>query len=434
LTEELNDLRDVGELPPSRPRLRIAVVGTRGVPSNYSGVERACETLYAAMAARGHEVTVYSRAAAVSESPEIYRGIRLTPLPSLKGRYLETLSHSGLAVMHALAKQRTDLIHIHALAPNLFAPFCRLAGMTTVTTVHGLDWQRAKWKGLGAKVLELAERSMVSYVDEIICVSRNLQDHYVNNYHRNVTYIPNGMEQKTANKIDLGILNCFSLCPDKYIVFVGRLVPEKRVEDLLRAFASVDVPHRLAIVGEGQHSRDYVRRLHALAQGDDRVVFTGPQAGAALDTLSSQAALYVSASDLEGSPMALLEALALGVPPVLSDISAHREIMGAVKGYDLFFAPRDVAELADRLKHAVHQTDTYRELVRQHREEILHAYDWHKIVPSTEGVYYRALQKRGKRSARLDGGALGREGHVIALANDPPDASPGPRRRTKRCP
>lgn len=375
--------------------LKIACIGARGIPSSYSGIEKACEGLYSSLAMRGHDITVYCRPEYVAQSPCAYRGVRLRSAPTLHTKSLDTLSHVAASLTHALIRERYDLIHLHALAPGIFSPLCRLSGVPTVATVHGLDWQRAKWKGVASVVLRAAERSIVKNVDQILVVSRDLQSYFRDRHNRATTYMPNGVE--TPNETDChctAVLKEFTLEPNGYLLYLGRLVPEKRIDDLILAFRRVQTCHKLVITGEGGYTDPYVAHLHRLATSDPRVVFTGLQNGPAVHTLLRNAALFVLPSELEGLPMALLECMQHGTPAVVSDIPPHRELLGGIPGFDLFFQPHDVAELHMRLHSGLALLDHYRTVARSARDHVLNSHSWPALALRTENIFYQTLELR----------------------------------------
>jgi glycosyltransferase involved in cell wall biosynthesis len=386
----------------NRRPLRIAVIGPRGVPSAYSGIERVAESLYSELAARGHAVTVYSRPEYVERSPAYYRGIRLLRTPACKGRALGTLSHVAASHVHALLRERYDVIHLHALAPGLIAPLCRWFGVPTVATVQGLDWRRAKWTGLGSVVLRRAERMMVRYVDEIVAVSRDLEEYFLVEYERRTVRIPNGTDPTPADASrDAEVLCRHGLRPREFVLFVARLVPEKRPDDLLRAFRLTKTPYRLVVVGDSSHTDDYVAGLRRLAAGDARIVFAGTQPRERLDALFRTAALYVLPSELEGMPMALLQALEVGLPAIVSDLPVHRELLESFPDYDLFFAPRHVELLASRLTLALARLDHYRGLAARIQEHVRATYAWPAIASRFEALYYELAARRRRQFGRV---------------------------------
>jgi glycosyltransferase involved in cell wall biosynthesis len=388
----------------SRPRLRIGVIGTRGIPGAYSGVERVAEHIYPRLAERGHRITVYCRTAA-GETGTLppYRGVRRVGLPAVRSRALETLSHNLLSAGHALLAERFDLIVLEALAAGLMSHATRLRSVPTVVRVHGLDWQRAKWGALATRVLRAGELAAVRHAAEIIVVSRELQRYFDETYGRSVAYIPNGVAGDDAHAAPKAtdVLAGFGLTPGRYLVFVGRLVPEKRVQDLIVAFRRLDPPWRLAIVGESSYTDAYVARLRALADADPRIVFTGFQRGEALEALLGHAAAFASPSELEGLPMSVLESLDRGVPTVLSDIAPHRELVADVPGYDLFHPVGDIAALHARLRQVLGDAAGHRALADRARARVRSQFSWDVIAARTEETFLALVERQHVGGATL---------------------------------
>jgi glycosyltransferase involved in cell wall biosynthesis len=379
--------------------MSVAVIGSRGIPSNYSGVEKICESLFTYFASCGHKVTVYCRPNVLSEPRAVYKGVRLVRTPAPGGRNLETLSHTAASVVHALTHgdvhdggKKFDAISLHAIAPNLFAPLIRGAGLACISHVHGLDWAREKWRGTASRVLRTAERLMVRYASHIVVVSRDLQNYYRTQYGLETSLIPNGIHHcSDVFDVHRPILDKFGLTPHEYIVTVCRLVPEKRIHDIIAAFRLTSSRQKLVIIGAGIHSCDYEQRLKAQAAGDDRIVFTGHQGGEALETLFRCSSLYVSASELEGLPMSLLECMEHRIPCVLSDIPPHRELMAGASGYDLFFRPGDVDTLRKHLTRALQEPERSSQFADLSREFVRRHYSWPSLAQNTERQYRQVL-------------------------------------------
>jgi glycosyltransferase involved in cell wall biosynthesis len=405
--------------PPIRPRLRIAAIGTRGVPSSYSGIERVAESLYAILAARGHAVTVYCRAETLATAAATYRGIHLLRAPALSGRALGTASHVTTSMLHAVGRDRYDVIHLHALAPGLVAWMSRARRIPTVATVHGLDWQRAKWRGMGARVLRTGERWLVRHADAIIAVSRDLAQYYDAEYGRATVLIPNGTDPTPDTPLDGCWLAQVGLEPARFCVAVARLVPEKRLEDLIRAYAQTDTPFKLAIVGGSSHTDAYVESLHALAAADPRVLFLGTLPRERLDTLYRAAAVYVHPSELEGMSIAMLQALESGLPVVASDIPVHRELLGAVEGYDLFFTPRDVEALTERLTRVTAALPHYRRIAARAQAHVQQAYSWEAIADRTEALFYDLVERRRRGRRRRFAATGSAQKPMVAQLSNP---------------
>ncbi len=384
------------KLPGWRP-LRIAVIGGRGVPSSYSGVERIWDDLFSHFAASGHHVTVYCRPQVLTQPRGEYRGMRLVRTPAPGGKNGETLTHSLLSILHARAcgdenGQPFDIISLHTIAPNLFAPIAAFAGPKIISHVHGLDHQREKWKGLGAKVIRMSERMMVRIAHQVVVVNPALVDYYNSEFQLPTALVPNGVHAINDDFIrDELVLQSFGLHPGKYIVSVGRLVPEKRIQDSIAAFARIDTDLKLVFVGEGKHSPDYEAQVKALAAKDpkNRIVFTGQQSGDALETIFRSARFYVSASELEGMPSSVLECMERKLCPVLSDIPPHRNLFNGIRGYDLTFNPGDVDTLTSALKRAIEYPDHARRIGDDARDFVRTHFAWPVLANRTEELYLR---------------------------------------------
>jgi len=296
-------------------------------------------------------------------------------------------------MLHGITSERYDVIQLHALASGTFSVLGRLASIPTVTKIHGLDWQRAKWNGLGCMVLRHAERSLVKHSSNVIVVSKALQSYFSQEYGLDTVCIPNGVERSDSRAVlDRGVLDEFNLCAGRFIAYIGRLVPEKRIEDLILAFGRVATPYRLVIAGETGYTDTYVNHLRCLAAADARVVFTGLQKGAALQTLYRAAAAFVLPSDLEGLPNSLLECMEHATPAIVSDIAPHRELLGSITGYDLFVTPRDVEGLTERLVRLLRHSERYAEVAVRAQAFVRQCYSWEHSTDLTEEVFYRAAR------------------------------------------
>jgi glycosyltransferase involved in cell wall biosynthesis len=379
--------------------LRIAVIGGRGVPSSYSGVERIWEDLFSWFAARGHKVTVYCRPQVLAEKTGMHRGMRLVRTPAPGGKNGETLSHSFFSMVHAAVRGDIhdggapfDVISFHTIAPNLFAPLAAMAGIPLVSHVHGLDHQREKWKGIGAKVIRFSEQLMVRCANRVVVVNPALVDYYREQFRLATTLLPNGIHPINDQFApQAGVLEKFGLTAGRYIVSVGRLVPEKRIHDTIAAFARVNTDMKLVFVGEGKYSPEYEQQIKAQGAKDPhgRVVFTGQQSGDALETLFRSAKLYVSASELEGMPSSVLECMERRLPAILSDIDAHRALFSNIPDYDLHFTPGDVEALSERIARAVATPERMDVLANRSRQFVRQHYYWPVLAEKTESLYLK---------------------------------------------
>lgn len=383
----------------TRP-MRIAVVGGRGIPSTYSGVETIVENLFAHFVELGHKITVYCRSGVLDAPTATYRGIQLVRTPALAGK-LETVTHTAASCMHAMkhgalndGNEPFDLVSFHALPPNLAQKVCAYAGVPTISHVHGLDHQREKWKGVGAKLIMQAEREMVKHAAQIVTVNRSIVSYYREQYNVDAALLPNGIHPVSDDfQPDPATLEKFGLRPGQFFVTISRLVPEKRHNDVIAAFSRVKTDCKLVIVGEGNQSDGYVDSIKRQAAADPRIVFTGQQKGDALQTLFRCARLYLTASELEGLPSSLLECMERKVCAIVSDIPPHSELMERVDGYDLMFDVGDVSALAERMTRALAQPEHTSLLAQRMRSMVRRHYAWPVLARQTEQLYGTVLRR-----------------------------------------
>jgi glycosyltransferase involved in cell wall biosynthesis len=241
---------------------------------------------------------------------------------------------------------------------------------------------------------------MVRNVDEIIVVSRDLKNYFQGEYKRRTAYIPNGVERPPVDVPEFGsIIRDLGLSAGGYIVYLGRLVPEKRIEDILTAFGGIQTDQKLVIAGDDSGTGEYVAKLHRLARVDSRVVFVGLQGRKAVHSLLCHASMYVSASELEGLPMTLLECMQRGKPAVVSDIPPHRELLGTAGEYDLFFPPSDISALRLRIMQVLRDPQSYFGTAQRATELIAREYSWPSIADKTEILFRNVAARIGSRRA-----------------------------------
>jgi glycosyltransferase involved in cell wall biosynthesis len=358
--------------------MKIAMIGSRGIPETYSGIETALKAMCPRLVARGHEVTVYCRS--YYGFPDEYEGVRLVSLPSINTKHLDTLTHVLLCTLHSLF-QDFDILHYHALGPTLFAWLPRARGRRVVATVQGLDWQRAKWGAIARKTLQLAERTSARLPHRTIVVSRVLESYYTTRYGSSAVYIPNGVDMPAATPSPR-LIKEYGLKGDDYILFAGRLVPEKGVHGLLEAYSQLGTNKKLVIAGEGVHSEEYVATLKETAGPD--VVFTGHVVGELLAELFSNAYLYVLPSAIEGLSLSLLEAMSYGLCVVASDIPENREVVG---GRGFTFNSGDWQSLAGVLEHLLGDESAVTESGLKARAHVQQEYGWDSITERTDQLY-----------------------------------------------
>ena len=369
---------------------KIAMFGHKHIPSREGGVEIVVEELATRMVRAGYACTCYNRSAHHVSGAEYdtktvaeYKGVRLKTTPTIDKKGMAAVTSSFFAAL-CTAFGNYDVVHIHAEGPAFFSFIPKLFGKRVIVTVHGLDWSRAKWKsGFGARYIHQGERNAVKYADEIIVLSRGVQEYFKKTYGRKTRFIPNGVNRPQIRQADM-IKKQFGLEKDSYILFLGRLVPEKGIHYLIKAFQNVKTEKKLVIAGGSSDTESFARELHELAKKDDRILFTGFVQGQILDELYSNAYLYTLPSDLEGMPLSLLEAMSYGNCCLVSDIPECTEV---VEKQALVFETSNVKDLQKQLQFACDHSDTIAMLKAQAADYICRKYNWDDVTSATLDLY-----------------------------------------------
>ena len=371
--------------------LRIAVFGQKRL-SREGGVEIVVKELCTRMAQQGCQVTCYNRSGhhvSGAEYDDIdntnYEGIRQKYVPTIEKKGLAAVSASAFAALYS-AFGKYDVVHIHAEGPAFFSWLPKIFGKRVVVTIHGVDWQREKWQsGFGSKFIRQGEKNAVKYADEIIVLSKGVQDYFKETYGRKTHFIPNGVNRPQIREANL-ITEKFGLKRDSYILFLGRLVPEKGIRYLVEAFKNVKTNKKLVIAGGSSDTDSFMAELKELAKGDDRILFTGFVQGAMLDELYSNAYIYTLPSDLEGMPLSLLEAMSYGNCCLVSDIPECAEV---VEDKALIFKKSDVEDLREKLQEACNHPEMVMKMKKQAAGFICEKYNWDEVVKETMKLYRR---------------------------------------------
>ena len=370
-------------------KLAVAMFGQKRL-SREGGVEIVVKELCTRMAQNGCDVTCYNRAGHHVSGAEYdqaveYKGVRQKTVPTIDAKGLAAVSSSGFAALCS-AFGRYDVVHIHAEGPAFFAWLPKLLGKRVVVTIHGIDWQREKWQsGLGSKFIHQGEKNAAKYADEVIVLSKGVQDYFKETYGRETHFIPNGVNRPQIREASL-ITDKFGLKKDSYILFLGRLVPEKDIRYLVEAFKNVKTDKKLVIAGGSSDTDSFMEELKELAKDDDRILFTGFVQGQLLDELYSNAYLYTLPSDLEGMPLSLLEAMSYGNCCLVSDIP---ECVEVVEDKALIFKKSDVEDLQKKLQDACDYPEKVMEMKNQAADFICEKYNWDEVVKETMKLYRR---------------------------------------------
>lgn len=368
--------------------MRIAMIGHKRYSSREGGVEVVVTELARRMAALGHEVTCYDRSGKdvmtgqAAGTERAVDGVHVVPVKTIDAKGLAALSSSFFATLRAL-RQKPDVIHYHAEGPCVPLRLAHWAGIRTVATIHGLDWQRAKWGRLASAYIKLGERTAAKCADEIIVLSKSAQQYFREVYGRETTVIPNGVnicERVPAEEIS----KRWSLSEGSYVLFLGRIVPEKRVELLIEAFKGLDTDKRLVIAGAASDTSEYAQEVKNAAREDGRILFTGFVSGRTLEELYSNAYCYVLPSDVEGMPLSLLEAMSFGCCCVTSDISECADVLA---GSGFTFQRGNAKELQKVLELVLSDSSKVSKAGETSKRLIETSFGWDSIIMRTLALY-----------------------------------------------
>lgn len=370
-------------------KLRICMLGHKRVPSREGGVEIVVEELATRMVRLGHDVTCYNRGGHHVSGKE-YDGKRETTYKGIKLRTVMTIDKKGLAAMSSsffggimAAFGRFDVVHFHAEGPCAMLWLPKLLGKRCVATIHGLDHQRAKWGKLARTYIMLGEKCAVKFADEIIVLSEGVRKYFQDTYHRETVFIPNGVNRPIRREADL-ITEKYGLKKDEYILFLGRIVPEKGIQYLIKAFKEVQTDKKLVIAGGASDTASFYEELKAMAQDDERILFTGFINGQILEELYSNAYVYTLPSDLEGMPLSLLEAMSYGNCCLVSDIEECAEV---VEDKAIVFKKADVDDLREKLQVICDRENLVVEYKAFASNYICKKYDWNNVTVMILEIY-----------------------------------------------
>ncbi len=369
--------------------LKIAFLGHKTIPSRQGGIEIVVEELTVRMVKLGHKITVYNRSGHHVSGKEFdgkklkeYKGIRMKYVPTIDRKGLAAMSASFFAAV-AVAFGKYDVVHFHAEGPCAMLWLPKLFGKRCIATVHGLDHQRAKWGKLASTYIMLGEKCAVKFADEIIVLSEGVQRYFLDTYGRTTRFIPNGVNKPIICEADI-IKEKFGLEKDSYILFLGRLVPEKGVRYLIEAYKRVNTDKKLVIAGGSSDTDKFTQELKELAKDDSRIIFTGFVQGKELDELYSNAYVYTLPSDLEGMPLSLLEAMSYGNCCLVSDID---ECASVVEDKAFIFKKSDIADLRSKLQKACDNKGQVQKYKDEVADYICQKYNWDDVTERTVMLY-----------------------------------------------
>ena len=371
-------------------KLKISMYGHKRIPSREGGIEVVVGELASRMVKLGHEVTCYNRLGHHVSGKE-HDTERLKSYESIRLKNVFTINRKGIAAVTSsffgalcTAFGNYDVVHIHAEGPAAFCWIPKMFGKRVVVTIHGIDHKREKWKGgFGAKFILFGEKCAVKCADEIIVLSKAVQDYFKTVYNRDTVFIPNGVNKPEIKDADL-IEKRFGLKKDSYILFLGRLVPEKGIKYLIEAYKEVQTDKRLVIAGGSSDTAAFKTEIKQLAKEDSRILFTGFVQGQLLEELYSNAYVYVLPSDLEGMPLSLLEAMSYGNCCLTSDIDECASVIGT---YGMIFKKGHIYELKEKLQQLCDDENKAQNYKAKASNYICKKFNWDDVTKKTVELY-----------------------------------------------
>ncbi len=379
--------------------MKIIMLGQKGIPAIYGGIERHVEELATELAKNGHDILVYARKWYSPKNITKINGIKIIYTPSLRTKHLDAITHTLTSTIHALF-QKPDIIHYHGVGPSLlsFIPRIFLPSAKVITTSHCLDRYHQKWNWLARLMLRLGEWTAIKFAHQTIVVSKTLQSYYLNEYKKQTTYIPNGVRTPNFSILPLkrgtvgGVIEeKWNLQSNKYLLMVSRLVKHKGAHYLLTAwqFVRQQCPqllqdYKLVIVGGSNFTDNYLNDLKNIAKGDNSIIFTDWQSGQTLEELYANTALFVHPSENEGLPITVLQAMSHARPVLVSDISEHKEI---ITDDQFWFNNASIASLAEKIIELIKKPALLEQAGEENKVLVEKNYNWQDITKQTLKIY-----------------------------------------------
>ncbi|MFH1537179.1 MAG: glycosyltransferase family 4 protein [Patescibacteria group bacterium] len=370
--------------------MKIAMIGQKGIPTLYGGIERHVEELSKKLVDFGLDISVYTRPYYTPSTKKNFKGIKLISKPSLHSKHFDAITHTFISSIDAIRKD-FDIYHYHGVGPALlcFLPRLLRPKAKVIVTFHCIDRQHQKWGKFAKTMLWLGEFAACKFANEVVTVSRTLRHYAYEVYNRKTNYIPNGINEPQIVEASL-IEKEFGLTENSYIAVVSRLVRHKGIHHLIKAYNKLENPgKKLVIVGESSFTDDYVKELKQMAKSNKNIIFTGFQNGEALAELFSNAYCYVHPSESEGLPIAVLEAASYGKCVLASDIPANLEV---VRECGMIFENKNVDDLKEKLESLLKNPEEVAQTGKEARKYVVKHYNWDDISKDINQLYEQVLE------------------------------------------
>jgi glycosyltransferase involved in cell wall biosynthesis len=379
--------------------MKIAFIGQKGIPATFGGVEYHVDRLSRELAALGQEVTVYVRNWYTEKTLKSYRGVKLVHVPTIEGKHTDASVHSFLCSVHSLFMP-FDIIHYHGIGPSFFSLIPKLSRRKIVCTIHRLDWNTEKWGKVAKTLLKIGEYISVKIPDRTIVVSDDLRQYVRDKYAQDSIHIPHGIDLSRVKRPEL-IKKKYGLKGNDYILFMGRLAPEKRIDWLIKAFLLVKNKSdrakniKLVIAGGPSATSGYEKQLEKMALNEMDIIFTGNVGGIEKEELMSNALLFVLPSYLEGFPIVLLEAKTYGLCILASDIPPHQEAIN--DGIDgMLFKSKDLFDFCKKLQFLIENPQKTEIMEKNSLTEVSRRKSWSEIAGEYLLFYRKLIESKRK--------------------------------------
>jgi len=376
--------------------MKIAMIGQKGMPARYGGVERHVHDLSVGLVKAGHSVKVYSREWYSEKRPKKVEGVNIEYTPSVHTKHLDTITHVFGATLHAIFDS-PDVIHYHGVGPALLSWIPRLfnPSIRVITTFHSIDRYQKKWGNIAKLFLRIGEWATCKFAHSVIVISKELEKYVKDKYTTSAVYIPNAVSNSSIEKYNgKETLSQWGIEPKKYILIVARLISLKGVHHLIQAYKNMQVTapeildgRKLVIVGDSCGTEQYVDDLKSMAKDNDSIIFTGFQSGNTLSELFSGASLFVHPSKSEGLPLSVLEAMSFGLPVLVSNIPGHTQL---ISESEFQFVSEDLLDLEIKLCNILLNKNDYLEAFgTKNKQLIIEKYSWNVLLPKVVEAYKR---------------------------------------------
>jgi glycosyltransferase involved in cell wall biosynthesis len=351
--------------------MRIALLGTRGIPANYGGFETFAEELSRRLVARGHQVTVYCRSR--HGSPR-YLGVDLKYIPTIRHKYLDTLAHTFFSTLHLVFHRHDVALYCNA-ANAVFTWMPRVTGIPVALNVDGLERKRKKWNAFGRKWYHMSEWLSTWMPTATVSDAENIRFYYRQTYMKETTFIPYGAD--TGKLQSTAVLDRLGLQPGEYFLYVSRMEPENNALLVRQAFEGVQTSKKLALIGDAPYASEYIASVRDTR--DPRIVIPGAIYGDGYKELQSHCFAYIHATEVGGTHPALIEAMGRGALTLYLDTPENREVAGDVA---IAFKPGNLVAM---LEFALSCTEQDRAAFREAAEQrVRQRYSWDYVTAAYE--------------------------------------------------